>query len=88
MRQMYSIILLPDAERDLARIDRPIAKRIRERLQWVGEHFDEIQPLALKGKLAAFYKIRVGAYRALYQFDKARREITVFRVQHRREVYD
>jgi mRNA interferase RelE/StbE len=85
---MYSVILLPDAERDLARLDRPIAARIRERLQWVSEHFEELQPAPLKGKLAAFYKIRVGDYRALYQFDRTRREITVFRVQHRREVYD
>lgn len=85
---MYSVFIQPEAERDLARLDRPIAQRIRERLQWVAEHFDEIQPVALKGKLAAFYKIRVGDYRALYQFDRTRREITVFRVQHRREVYD
>jgi mRNA interferase RelE/StbE len=85
---MYNIILLPDAERDLARLDRPIARRVRERLAWVGEHFEEIQPVALKGKLAAFYKIRVGDYRALYQFDKTGRVLTVFRVQHRREVYD
>lgn len=85
---MYNIILSPDAERDLARLEKPIQKRIRERLQWVGEYFDEIQHEALKGELAAYYKIRIGDYRALYQFDRIQRIATVFRIRHRREVYD
>lgn len=85
---MYDVIILPEAERDLARLDRPIQKRIRERLKWVGEHFEEIRPEALKGEFAAYYKIRIGDYRAIYQFDHTLQTITVFNIQHRREVYD
>jgi len=84
---MYEIVLLPDAQRDLARLDPPMQKRIRQRLKWVTQHFDEIRPEPLKGDLSAFYKIRVGDYRMLYQFDRARLVITVFKIRHRREVY-
>ncbi len=85
---MYKVILLPQAERELARLYKPMQKRIRERLKWVGEHFDEIKPKALKGEFAAYYKIRIGDYRALYQFDRIQRIVRVFRIRHRREVYD
>ncbi len=85
---MYSVVLLPHATRDLARLDSSIRQRVRKRLKWVGEHFEEIQPEALKGELASFCKIRIGDYRVLYQFDRAARIITIFRVRHRREVYD
>jgi len=84
---MYEIVLLPDAQRDLARLDRPMQKRIRQRLKWVTQHFDEVRPEPLKSDLSAFYKIRVGDYRMLYQFDRARLVITVFKIRHRREVY-
>ncbi len=85
---MYEITFLPDARRDLTRLDAPIRQRISKRLDWVAEHFEEISPARLKGDLSAFYKIVIGDYRALYQFDGAKRTLTIVKIQHRREVYD
>ncbi len=85
---MYSVVLLPNAERELARLDSSMRQRVRKRLKWVGEHFEEMQPEALKGEFASFCKIRIGDYRVLYQFDRGARIITVFRARHRREVYE
>ena len=33
------------------------------------------------------YRVRQGDYRILYVVDDERREVTIFRVQHRRDVY-
>jgi mRNA-degrading endonuclease RelE of RelBE toxin-antitoxin system len=35
-----------------------------------------------------FYKLRVGDYRVVYEFDQAIRVITVDRVGHRSEIYE
>ncbi len=85
---LYNLALREQAQRDLARLDPPVRRRIAERLDWVAEHFDEIQPEALTGPHAGLFKIRVGNYRVLYQFDRVARIITIVRVRHRREVYD
>jgi mRNA interferase RelE/StbE len=45
---------------DLTQLDTPVAKRIIEKIQWLAEHFDQIQPEALTGAFANLYKPRVG----------------------------
>lgn len=85
---MYEIELLPNAEDDLDKLDPPLRLRIQKRFKWVADHFDGIRPEALSGSFAEFYKIRIGDYRALYQFNHTQRKIVVFRVRHRREVYE
>ncbi len=85
---MYELIILPNAQRELERLDPPIRRRVSKRLDWVVQHFDEIQPEPLKANLADLFKIRIGDYRVLYQFDRTAHTITVVRIRHRREVYE
>ncbi len=33
------------------------------------------------------YRIRVGKYRVVYQIEDTRREVSVYRIRHRRDVY-
>lgn len=78
------------AKKDLAALDKPIAKRItvflRERLsaledpRGIGE--------ALKGsKLGDFWKYRVGDYRIIAHIEDGALRIFVVRIGNRREVY-
>jgi mRNA interferase RelE/StbE len=52
--------ILDAATRELVRLDKPLARRIIERITWLATNLDTISPEALTGELAAFYKLRVG----------------------------
>ena len=84
---MYQLRLLDNAIDDLAHLDKPIARRITERLSWLAENFDFIRPIPLTGNLAGFYKLRVGDYRVVYEILYDERLVLVHFVGHRREVY-
>jgi len=84
---MYHVDFTSDAEADLARLDTPIAQRVFKKLRWLVENFDVITPEALTGEWQGVFKLRVGDYRVLYTFDRARQKIIVHFVRHRRQVY-
>ena len=84
---MVHVDFTPDAEADLARLDAPVVERVFAKLRWLAENFDAVRPEALTGEWQGIFKLRAGDYRILYTFDKAKQEITVHFVRHRREVY-
>ena len=84
---MYEVILTDDAERDLARLDRPVRRRILDRLDWLSRNADTTSLEAMTGDLTGLYKFRVGNYRVLYDIDRNERIILVHVVRHRRDVY-
>jgi mRNA interferase RelE/StbE len=84
---MYHVSFTPDAEADLGSLDKSIAQRILKKLRWLVENFDVITPEPLTGDWQGVFKLRVGDYRALYTYNKAKEEIVVHFVKHRREVY-
>ena len=84
---MFKVIILPTAFEDLSRIDKPIAKRITDKITWLSEHLDNITPLPLKGNLSRFYKLKIGDWRVLYEVGYDEKVITVHKVGHRKEIY-
>jgi mRNA interferase RelE/StbE len=78
---------LDAAARELARLDRPIGRRVVERVKWLAANLDDLSPDALTGDLAGFYKLRVGDYRVLYEILKDEQIIVIHKIGHRREVY-
>lgn len=79
------------AERELNKLDPPVAKRIERFL------FERVAKLenprsigeALRGsRLGDFWKYRVGDYRLICFIEDQRVLILVLRVGHRREVYE
>jgi mRNA interferase RelE/StbE len=84
---MYEILILDDAESDLEKLDRSIARRIVRRVRWLAEHLDDINPDLLTGKLSGFFKLRVGDYRVIYRVIKSENLIVIHRIGLRREVY-
>jgi len=83
----YSLLIKPSAGKELDAID---SKADRQRIvSRIHSLADEPRPQGSE-KLAGFsdrYRIRQGQYRVVYLIDDARREVTVFKIGHRREVY-
>ncbi len=83
----YNVEFTSQALEDLSRLDAAIARRIAEKIQWLAEHFDQIQAETLTGRFAGLFKLRVGDWRVLYTTDPAQRIITVHVIAHRSKVY-
>ena len=84
---MYSLRILGTAARELAGLDRPVAKRLVDRIAWLAENVEQIRPEALTGDLAGLFKFRVGSYRVLYQVLEREQTVIVHHIGHRRDVY-
>lgn len=86
----WTIELLEGAEKELAKLDRPVAGRIRIFLHERLAVRDDPRSLgkALTGStLGEFWQYRVGDYRIIARIENAVLRILVVRVGHRREVY-
>ena len=82
---MYHIRILEGAARELAGLDKPIGRRIAQRINWLAANLDDIKPEPFTGDLAGFYKLRVGDYR--YEILYEERVIVIHEIGHRREIY-
>lgn len=78
------------AKKDLARLDKPVARRIMAFLRERVASLDDPRSIgeALSGaRLGEFWKYRVGDYRIISRIEDDRVRIFVVRVGHRRQVY-
>ena len=86
---MWTIEFLPEAAKELKKLDRQVAARIIQTLE------ERIAPLAdprtigsaLVGEHAGYWRWRIGDYRVVARIEDARITVLVVRVAHRREVY-
>jgi mRNA interferase RelE/StbE len=78
-----------EAERQFAKLDRPVqvrlAKYLRSRLE-TDENPRRIGE-ALKGRFGEYWKYRVGDYRLICDIDDASRTVWVLQIGDRKEVY-
>ena len=80
----------PQAEKELSKLDREVARRI---VRFLGERVAPLEDPrslgeALKGpELGRFWKYRVGDYRLICHIQDQRVTILVVTVGHRRDVY-
>ncbi len=84
---MYRIRIMDEAIRDLARLDKPVARRVTERLEWLAANLLSVRPEALTGELSGLSKLRVGDYRVIYEVLHNERTLIVHAVGHRSQVY-
>ena len=87
--QKWTIEIEPAAQRELEKLDKPVARRILKFLyQRIGQ-LDNPQRVGerLQGTLSQFWKYRVGDYRLICSLEHARLVVLVLRVGHRREIY-
>ena len=84
---MYDIRLLKPAVKDLEQLDKVVAKRVVEKMNWLAENLDKIRPQKLTGELRGLYKLREGDYRIIYEIDSKKKVVIIYRVAHRKDVY-
>ena len=68
-------------------MDKPIARRIAERINWLAVNLDDTRPEPYKGDLAGLYKLRIGDYRIVYEILYDEKMIVIHQVGHRSEIY-
>lgn len=86
---MYSVEFTDSAIKELKKIDKSIAKVIKN---WIVKNLvDTIDPRihgkALTGNLKGVWRYRVGDYRLFAEIDDKVLKIFLFEVAHRREIY-
>jgi mRNA interferase RelE/StbE len=84
---MYKIRILEEASRELARLDKPVGRRIVERINWLSENLNDIRPEPLRGDLIGLYKFRIGDYRVIYEIFHDEKTIVIHAIGHRKEIY-
>jgi mRNA interferase RelE/StbE len=83
---LYSVSILPSAQRQLAKLPNAIAIRIEDKL--LGLEKDPRPPGCKKLKGRNAWRIRVGDYRVIYEIRDNQLIITVIAIAHRRDVYE
>jgi mRNA interferase RelE/StbE len=84
----FKVILMPEAQADIKRLDPAIQTRILDKLDWVGQNAELLHHQALRGEeWSGCFKYRVGDYRIIYQMDWSAERLLVLKVGHRREMY-
>ena len=83
----YQVEYQPEALDDLGKLTKSVREQIVKKIIWLSENFEQINPQSLTADLSGFFKLRVGDYRVIYEFDREEEVISIDRVRHRREVY-
>jgi mRNA interferase RelE/StbE len=82
----YRIELTRDAVRGLAKLDKPVRRRIQGAIEKLADDPRPPGTIALQGAPGAF-RIRVGEYRVIYTLHDDHLLITVIDIDHRRDIY-
>ena len=83
----WTLSIKTTAQKDIVRLGEASCKQVITKLSWLEKNIDSIIPARLSGNMSDFYKLRVGDYRVIYDFNMRRLIINVYRVEHRSRVY-
>jgi mRNA interferase RelE/StbE len=85
----YRVLTTPEFERDYSALPSDIVGRIDEKIDRLATH-PELARFPLKGlpeSLKGLHKYRIGDYRVLFWPDHEKKEIVLYAIAHRREIY-
>ena len=88
MQALYELKIQRKAIKALAKIPREDAERILTDLDKLAENPDrrDVDVISLTDRPG--YRLKVGNYRAIYERDDGIRLIAVFKIGHRKDIYD
>jgi mRNA interferase RelE/StbE len=82
----YRLEFTEAAVQDLSVLPRDILSRVNARILALADRPRPRGSILLQGS-RSLRRLRVGAYRVIYQADDAQQVVTIARVRHRRDVY-
>jgi mRNA-degrading endonuclease RelE of RelBE toxin-antitoxin system len=85
------VTFLSDAEKSFRKLDKTVQFKIAEKIDWLAENADNIihHPLvSLPDDLKGLCRIRVGNHRILYWIYHKEEHISIYFIEHRRNVYN
>jgi len=85
---VYKVVYLDSVEKDLKRLDRPVRKRILDKIETHLAKDPQSLGKALAGEFQGLWRYRVGDFRVIYKIAEKEILIIVARVGHRKNVYD
>ena len=83
----YRVLIDPRAARQLESLPKPIVERLDRAILSLVSNPRPPGTKRLRGKLHQGWRIRVGKYRILYKIDDESRQVSIFEIGHRREIY-
>lgn len=84
----YKVVYLDQVEKDLKRLDKPIARKIIERVENYLARDPEKLGKALTGDFQGYWRYRWSDYRVIYKISRQEVLIVVLRIAHRKDVYE
>ena len=81
----YTIIIKHSAEKELQSLPPRIHNRVATRLLALEDNPRPVGIKKLQGEES--YRLRIGDYRVLFTIDDQQKQITIYSIGHRREVY-
>jgi mRNA interferase RelE/StbE len=83
---LFQVQYEPRAEKELAKLDKPVARRLLDAIDRLAENPSPNNSKVLKG-FTRVWRLRVGDYRVIYEIRDSELIILVLEIGHRREVY-
>lgn len=80
----YDVLLHPKAKAYLEDLDQEMGKRIRRKLEELKKYPERGNHL----KYSAFWSLKIGDYRIIYEVNKKEQEVVILFIGHRKNVYD
>ena len=69
---MYRVELTRQAEKDLLGLEKPVARRIADKITFLSENIEHIVPEPLSGAFKGKCKLRVGDWRVVYEVEHSK----------------
>ena len=82
----WQLLISKPAQRDFLNLPKPVQARVQGAIQGLGENIHPPGSVKLQG-YATMFRIRVGDYRIIYDFNPSTNTVSIGRIRHRREVY-
>ncbi|MHA1237393.1 MAG: type II toxin-antitoxin system RelE family toxin [Candidatus Hodarchaeales archaeon] len=82
----YKIQFKRSARKDLRKLDKTLIQRLLSSIELLSDEPTPRNSRKLKG-VEQMYRVRVGNHRIVYEINHNRKEITVYYIRHRDDVY-
>ena len=84
---MYKVFYLDSVEDDLKKLDKPVQKRLLDKIEKTLTQDPRGLGKPLTGPFSGLWRYRIGDYRVIYKIAQEEILIVVARIGHRKDIY-